>query len=185
MVPGTTGTSELVPGSPLLKKGNRNRSPELVPEAKTLRKTPCGSRNREPVATGWFPPLGNQFPQFPVVPGTTHVSGNQLATPPMAANALRDFDAPDLGRDTGSSAAISEVAMLDSWDAVIACRGNVVRIGIARPETVVRYLTRVTPLADYAVQYYRDGWHRVTAEDFLMRVAPEARRRARALRVVK
>jgi hypothetical protein len=58
--------------------------------------------------------------------------------------------------------------MIYGLRALILWRGNVVRSDIARPSTVARYLTQVSPLADYEVRYYyRQQPHRVTAEGFL------------------
>ena len=58
--------------------------------------------------------------------------------------------------------------MIRSLRALIVCRGNVVRSGIARPATIARSLATVRPLADYQVWYWYQGTsHRVTAEGFL------------------
>ena len=58
--------------------------------------------------------------------------------------------------------------MIRSLQALIVCRGNVVRSEIARPATVARYLATVHPLADYQVWYWYQGTpRRVTAEGFL------------------
>jgi len=58
--------------------------------------------------------------------------------------------------------------MIYSLHAVILRKGNVVRSGIARPETVTRYLSTVGNLADYQVWYrWRSQPHRMTAEGFL------------------
>jgi hypothetical protein len=61
-----------------------------------------------------------------------------------------------------------EILMIRSLDALIDRNGNVVRSGIARPETVARYLTQVTNLADYQVVYWLDQRpHRVSGDGFL------------------
>ena len=58
--------------------------------------------------------------------------------------------------------------MIRSIDALVSRNGNVVRSGIARPETVARYLARVQHLADYQVRYWQHGLvRRVTGEVFL------------------
>jgi len=58
--------------------------------------------------------------------------------------------------------------MLHSLHATIVCQGNVVRSRLARPETVARYLSQVSPLADYQVVYWLQSQpHRVTGEGFL------------------
>jgi hypothetical protein len=55
-----------------------------------------------------------------------------------------------------------------SLHALILRNGNVVRSGIARPETVTRYLLTVGNLADYQVWYrWRSQPRRMTAEGFL------------------
>jgi hypothetical protein len=58
--------------------------------------------------------------------------------------------------------------MIHSLRAMVVYRGNTVRSRIARPETVVRYLTQVSNLADYQVWYTLGGCpYRVTGEGFL------------------
>lgn len=58
--------------------------------------------------------------------------------------------------------------MIESLHALIIRNGNLVRSEVARPETVVRYLTTVKNLADYQVWYvWRGRPHRLTAEGFL------------------
>ena len=58
--------------------------------------------------------------------------------------------------------------MIHSIDALICRNGNVVRSGIARPETVARYLAQVGNLADYQVVYWlRSRPHWVTGDGFL------------------
>ena len=58
--------------------------------------------------------------------------------------------------------------VIRSIDALVSHNGNVVRSGMARPETVARYLARVQHLADYQVVYWRKSRpHRVTGDGFL------------------
>jgi hypothetical protein len=58
--------------------------------------------------------------------------------------------------------------MIYSLHAVILRNGNVVRSGIARPETVARYLSTAGNLADYQVWFWWQSQpHRMTAEGFL------------------
>jgi hypothetical protein len=58
--------------------------------------------------------------------------------------------------------------MIRSITALVSWNGNVVRSGIARPETVARYLARVQHLADYQVVYWlKSRPHWVTGDGFL------------------
>jgi hypothetical protein len=47
--------------------------------------------------------------------------------------------------------------MIHSIGAIIILRGNVVRSGLARPETVLRYLARLRDVTHYEVRYWQNG----------------------------
>jgi len=60
--------------------------------------------------------------------------------------------------------------MIHSIHAVINRHGNLVRTGIARPETVARHLSQVGDLAGYEVRYWLNNQpYRVTGATFLVR----------------